>query len=335
MPCGAAGPVYNALVLVSSPAPLPPRWHPAVRSLLYLIAFAVIQVAASVAVFLALRRLGGDAGLSGGAVLLVFAVTAPPLLVATRAFLRLFDRRGLASLGVRWPVGGRPAALRQAVRAVLAVMGLVAGWLAVLALLPGAAVRFGGRSGDLSGPAGLLGFTALLAGFLVQGAVEELAVRGYIYHALRERWRPAPAAVTSSLLFAALHGANPGFSPVALLNTFLAGVIFAILVERSGSLWSAVVAHGVWNFAVSCLLSLPVSGVSLPHLLVLSVQGPDLLTGDGFGPEGSLLLSLLALPVAALLTRRRRGGDPRTPPTSPGDVRPPSPSGGGVAQPLL
>jgi membrane protease YdiL (CAAX protease family) len=295
--------------LPDTAAPPQPRWHPAVRSLLFLIAFFVCQVAAFAAVVLVFRGLRVP-------VLLVFALTAPLLVPVTRLFLRKLDRRnpahGFASLGVRFPVGGRAAARRQAVRVPLAVVGLLAAWLALLAFLPGVAVRFGGRSSEIAGPSGVLWLAALLAGFLLQGGVEEWVFRGYIYHALRERWRRGTAVLVSSLLFAALHGANPDFSAAALLNTFLAGVIFAFLVERSGSLWSAVLAHGVWNFAVSSLLSLPVSGVSLPHLLVLSVKGPDLLTGGGFGPEGSLLLSLLALPIA-LWTGRRPGAGPRRP----------------------
>jgi hypothetical protein len=86
-------------------------------------------------------------------------------------------------------------------------------------------------------------------------------------------------------------------------------------VERSRSLWSAVLAHGVWNFAISSLVSLPVSGVLFPHLLTVSVQGPALLTGDGFGPEGSVVLTLLALPlVAALGYRLPPPAPPATPP---------------------
>jgi membrane protease YdiL (CAAX protease family) len=285
-----------------------------VRSLLYLIAFCGIQVAASAAIFYVLRVLGVAEPPPGPAVLLVFLLTAPLLLGVTRIFLRGLDRRGLASLGVRWPSFGKTngwtAARRQAAWVVLAVLGLPAAWLTLLAVLPAVvpAVRlhFAGRSGEIAGPAGFLSLAALLAGFLVQGGVEELVIRGYIYHALRERWRRGTAVLVSSLVFAALHGANPDFSLVALLNTFLAGVIFAFLVERSGSLWSATLAHGVWNFAVSCLLSLPVSGVSLPHLFQLSVAGPELLTGGGFGPEGSLLLTLLALPIAAAAGRPLR-----------------------------
>jgi len=289
---------------------LPPRWHPLLRSFLFLIAVFGTQAVA----LRCLRRLGSlTAAMSamsamstmpGGArALLGFALTAPLLVLVTLFFLRALDRRDLASLGVRWPVGGPPAAWRQAVQIPLAVLGFLAVWFGLLALLPGVAVRFGGRSGDLAGPSGLLGLAALLAAFLVQGGVEEWIFRGYIYRALRERWRRGTAVLASSLLFAALHATNPGFSGMALVNIFLFGAVFALLVEGSGSLWSATLAHGVWNFAVSCLLSLPVSGVRLPHLVVLSVHGPDLLTGGDFGPEGSLLLTLLAIPLVLALCR--------------------------------
>lgn len=309
------------------------RWHPVVRSLLFLIAFSAIQVAASVAVVLVFRSWGAGAVPRGVPVLLAFALTAPLLVPVTRFFLRALDHRSLASRGVRLPAGGWTAALRQAVRVPLAVAGLLTAWLALLAFLPGVAVRFGGQSGEIAGPSGALEAATLLAGFLLQGGVEEWVIRGYVYHALRERWRRGTAVLVSSLLFAALHGGNPDFSAAALLNTFLAGVIFAFLVERSGSLWSAVLAHGVWNFAISSLLSLPVSGVRLPHLLVLSVQGPELLTGGGFGPEGSLLLSLLALPIALWAGRLPGAGSHRPlqeiEVSTGEDDRPPPPLGTG------
>lgn len=294
------------VLLIDIVTPPPPRLHPVVRSFLLLLAFVVIQLVAAVAVAAVRYRAGLDPIPTGEWMLLVFALSAPPLVLATAGFLRLFDRRDLASIGVRWPEGGRRAALRRMADVPLAVLGLLGAWLLLIALLPGTAVRVAGWSGELAGPVGALHLALLLAGFLVQGGVEEWLVRGYIYHALRQRWRRGTAMLASSLLFAALHGANPDVSPVALLNTFLAGVILVFLVERSGSLWSATLAHGVWNFAISSLVSLPVSGVRLPHLLALSVDGPALLTGGGFGPEGSLLLTLLAAPVAAALGRGLR-----------------------------
>jgi membrane protease YdiL (CAAX protease family) len=143
-------------------------------------------------------------------------------------------------------------------------------------------------------------------------------VRGYIYRALKERWRWWVSALMSSLLFSLLHIFNPDVSWVALINIVLAGVILALLVERSGSLWSAVLAHGVWNFAVACLLSLPVSGISMFRLLDLSIEGEGLLTGGKFGPEGSLLLTLLAVLLIAVLWPRREGAMNRAPTGSVG-----------------
>jgi membrane protease YdiL (CAAX protease family) len=286
----------------TSPLP-PPRWHPALRSVLLVLAFLLLQIVATVAVAAVRYAAGRDPIPTGESLLLVFAFAALPFGLVTALFLRLFDRRDLASIGVRPPSGGARRALGQAAVVPLAVLGFLAAWLLAIALVPSTAVRVAGWSGEMAGPAGVLHLALLLAGFLVQGGSEELLVRGYVYQALRQRWRRSTAMLSSALLFAVLHGANPDVSPIALLNTFLAGIILAFLVERSGSLWSATLAHGVWNFAVSCLVSLPISGVRLPHLLAFAVDGPALLTGDGFGPEGSLLLSLLAAAVAAALGR--------------------------------
>jgi len=283
-----------------------------VRSLLLLIVFFLLQGAIAVGIALIRQAAGRDPIPDAEGMLLLFALTVPPLLLVTWGFLRVFDRRGLASLGARWPVGGRRAVLRQALMVPLVVLALFGAWLALLALLPNTTVRSAGTDGGLTGPAGSLRLLVLLAGFLVQGGVEEWLIRGYTYHALRERWRRSVAILASSLLFALLHGLNPDVSAVALINTFLAGVILALLVERSRSLWSAVLAHGVWNFAISSLVSLPVSGVLFPHLLTVSVKGPALLTGDGFGPEGSAVLTLLALPLVAALGFRLP--PPATPP---------------------
>jgi membrane protease YdiL (CAAX protease family) len=162
-----------------------------------------------------------------------------------------------------------------------------------------------GVSPAAGSPEGTLRLALLLLGFLVQGGVEEWIFRGYIYRALKERWPWWVATLVTAAGFALMHSANPNFSAAALANTFLAGVLLALLVERSGSLWSATLAHGVWNFAVASLASLPVSGVEVFHLLQIAVTGPVPLTGGGFGPEGSLLLTALALPLAAILWPRK------------------------------
>jgi membrane protease YdiL (CAAX protease family) len=216
----------------------------------------------------------------------------------------------------------------------LVVLGV---WVVLILALPDvlAAVRYEGISPDfLRGPSWwplppvlLLG--VLLVAFVLQGGLEEWLIRGYIYRTMRERWPPWVSALVSSLLFSGLHAANPNVTWEALLNIVLAGMVLAALVERTGSLWSVTWAHGVWNFALACLLSVPVSGVAMFHLLEVKITGDPVYTGGGFGPEGSAVLTGMGLLLTAWLWRgmwRRRGdhpwppAEPASPPSTPEDV---------------
>ena len=328
----------------SRPAP-GPLLHPLLRSILFLIAFIAIQTGFTVGI-IALAWLVDDARLtrlsqSSEGLLLIFVITGVPLMVMTKAFLRYLDHRPLSSLGLRWPAGGRRVAVRQIFTLTLGTLALVGCWLLVIRALPDglAAVHVRGLSPDVVKglpwwplPPVLL-FPILLLMFLIQGGIEEWVVRGYVYHALRERWRPFSAAFLSSVLFGLLHLMNPDVSVPAVLNVVLAGLVLNALVERSGSLWGATIAHGVWNFSLSCLASLPVSGFPTFHLLNVSVTGNPLLTGDGFGPEGSLALTALGLPLAALLWWRMPRAPLQTLEDTP--LSPPSAQEDGAPVPLL
>jgi uncharacterized protein len=291
--------------IAAPPPPLRPRWHPLVRCLLFLVAFLVAQTLATLLAALGFRLAGRELALAGGTLVLLFALTAPLLFILTLPFLRWLDRRDLGSLGARWPDGGPARAVRQAVTVPLSVLALLGVWTLAVEVLPASDVRVAGLSPAADTSQGALRLLLLLLGFLLQGGVEEWIFRGYMYRALKERWRWWTAALFTSAGFALMHGANPDVTAVALLNTFLAGLLLALLVERSGSLWSATLAHGVWNFAVASLVSLPVSGLQVFHLLETSVSGPEPLTGGGFGPEGSLLLTALAVPLLAILWPRK------------------------------
>jgi len=78
---------------------------------------------------------------------------------------------------------------------------------------------------------------------------EETFFRGYAYRLLRVRFGVAVAVGGSAVLFALAHGLEPG----AWLPILPVGIVFALLVEGSGSLWPAVVAHAVVNGAAVLL----------------------------------------------------------------------------------
>jgi membrane protease YdiL (CAAX protease family) len=77
---------------------------------------------------------------------------------------------------------------------------------------------------------------------------EELAFRGHLLSALRQRLGPAAAIALTALAFAALH-----LDPVRLPGLVFLGVLFGWLTWRSGSVYPAILAHAVNNAAATAL----------------------------------------------------------------------------------
>ncbi len=72
---------------------------------------------------------------------------------------------------------------------------------------------------------------------------EETFFRGYAYRLLRARFGVAAGIGASAVLFALVHGLEPG----AWLPMLPVGLVLAVVVERSGSLAPAMVGHAVVN----------------------------------------------------------------------------------------
>lgn len=84
----------------------------------------------------------------------------------------------------------------------------------------------------------------LLAVGVVAPFTEELLFRGAIQNLLREKIHPGVAILASALLFAAFH-----LNLYQASYTVFVGLIAALLVEATGSLWLAVFYHIFYNTA--------------------------------------------------------------------------------------
>jgi membrane protease YdiL (CAAX protease family) len=91
-----------------------------------------------------------------------------------------------------------------------------------------------------------LGYIVVLSVFA--GICEEVLFRGTIMPAL-EQYGLVPAIIFSSLLFALLHG-----SLLSLISTFSLGVIMAVIVIKTGSLWGGIIYHMLNNFYAATYL---------------------------------------------------------------------------------
>ncbi|MDW2980842.1 CPBP family intramembrane glutamic endopeptidase [Rhodanobacter sp. KK11] len=76
---------------------------------------------------------------------------------------------------------------------------------------------------------------------------EELLFRGVLLSALMKRMHTGWAVAGSSLLFALVHLPGLAYQWYALPNLLLLALLLAGLRLRSGSIWPAVLAHGVNN----------------------------------------------------------------------------------------
>lgn len=272
---------------------------PVIATLVVLAAFAIGQVVVGVPVYLAL--FGLSAPDQGGlvwqlyATVVLFAATA----LALYLWVRLKERRPFATVGFR----SRPSGIMLG-----AVVGF--GMFAVVAL--GGAVT-GQTTLETRQPTVALagGVLLALAGFVVQGSTEEILTRGYLMQATVRRWGLVAGVAVQAVVFALLHGLNPGSGVLALVNLVLVAVFLAGWALLEGGLWGVCAWHAVWNWAQGNVWGLLVSGAPITTSLLVTRPSPgasDLVTGGGFGPEGGLLVTVVlvaAIAVVAWLWRRR------------------------------
>ena len=154
-----------------------------------------------------------------------------------------------------------------------------------------------------------------LAAFAIPAAAEEAVFRGYLMRSLGDAAGPAIAVLITSALFAFVHGGNPAVGPIAFGNIFLAGVLLAVAVLRTGTLWLATGVHLGWNWVTDIPLDLPVSVIdAFDTPLYDGVPStPAWLSGGAFGPEGGVAGTAGALAALGLILWLTRPGAPLAP----------------------
>ncbi|MEU5853397.1 CPBP family intramembrane glutamic endopeptidase [Saccharopolyspora shandongensis] len=162
---------------------------------------------------------------------------------AVAALLRI---RRLAPFGVR----------RTSGRSLLAAVGFgVLAWvLAAIASLLYQAVAGDHQNVQVGYQAAAAGgvvwyLATAVSGFVATPIGEELIFRGVLANALG-RYGAWISVLASATVFALVHGLNPVL-PVA----FVIGVVSALLLRRTGSVWPGIVVHGVNN---ALAISVPV-----------------------------------------------------------------------------
>jgi membrane protease YdiL (CAAX protease family) len=221
-------------------------------------------------------------------------------LLGSYLMTRFINRKPFASVGL-WL---HSSSLREFLEGFLIGLLMIAFIAAILNSSGYLDIRSGGHSWlgvlSIAGPA--------LVMFAAGAMLEEVIFRGYAFQSLVQGVTVLPAVLLMSGLFAAAHLSNPNATMLGIVNIGLASVWFSIAYLKTRGLWLPFGLHFGWNFSQTTLFSFPTSGIEFAErkLFVVTVSGPDWLTGGAFGPEGGVLATAAVIGCSWYLLKSTR-----------------------------
>jgi len=226
--------------------------------------------------------------------------------IAVRGSAQFLVTNGLASLAVALGVGWLCARFFEKLPFRSLGAWFTKGWLGQLiiglvvgsvtfAVAAGFAMLFGGLSfrqnADVSTEAVVMTLLTSLAIFAAAAAFEEALFRGYMLQTFLRSDMALFAVLLTSTLFATVHNANPNATLLSWINTFLAGIWFAVAYLKTRTLWMPFGLHLAWNWIQGPVFGIEVSGltdiITAPIMREID-NGPAWLTGGDYGIEGGL-----------------------------------------------
>ncbi|HKC64738.1 MAG TPA: type II CAAX endopeptidase family protein [Pyrinomonadaceae bacterium] len=145
--------------------------------------------------------------------------------------------------------------------------------------------------------------------FILLAAAEEAIFRGYPLQTMTRAHMAWLAIIITAVIFSSGHLNNPNVAPgFTFINTAIAGVWLAFAYLRTRNLWFPLGIHWAWNWTMSAVLGIPVSGITsiAPNpLLRASDLGPAWLTGGSYGVEGGAACTIALLLSTLFIWRTR------------------------------
>ena len=139
-----------------------------------------------------------------------------------------------------------------------------------------------------------------LIGYAIQSFGEEIICRGWALTYFSKRHGILLAILISNIAFVIPHMGVAGFDILTAINIFLIGTLFAIIFLKYDNIWIVGAVHATWNFLSGPLFGVDVNGFSTISLLKLSKISPNILNGGSYGPESSLLVTIVVV-IAIIL----------------------------------
>ncbi len=232
--------------------------------------------------------------MSSPAIMLISLFATAATIATVIAYVVLIEKRKVRTLGLT-----KKALFSEY------FIGLAVG-LAMFGAVVGLGVLFGGFSFTGVSKTLLSALPIIIAmfvGYMIQGASEEILCRGYFCVSVARKSSVVVAILANSIAFALLHLANPGVSPLAIVNLVLFGVFASVYMIKRGNLWGICAIHSIWNFAQGNIFGLQVSGMESSSTVFVFTQnkGMGIINGGSFGPEGGLCVTIVLVAATAIM----------------------------------
>lgn len=214
-------------------------------------------------------------------------------------WIRFVEKRSFSSIGF-WEVQWMRKYLRGA------LIGFVFISIPVIVLVLTGIVKL--QMQQITATA-IFGIVGSLIAFLIQGATEEIIVRGWLFPVISVRSRIWVGIIVTSFLFGFLHLLNPGITILSISNIILVGVFAAFYVLKDSSLWGICAWHSIWNWAQYNVYGFAVSGMTIysTPLFKPVTNGSEVLHGGSFGIEGSIITTIM-LSIASIVLWKQLWG---------------------------
>lgn len=224
-------------------------------------------------------------------------------LILAIAYWKWIEKRNMQSLGFNKKIADY-------------VLGILIA-IVLLSTIMGVTLLVGGLSFTNVNKSINLGYMiALLAGFMIQGAAEEVLCRGFLQTSLLKKI-PAFAAVLLSAIafsfphFSTLFEADAKYAVTGVVNLLLISIIFSVLRLCRANIWIACGLHSIWNFLLYGVFGLTLSGneTGTAGILCFEVKECSIINGGEYGLEASILTTVILTIAVIVLIYRWRNKD--------------------------
>lgn len=261
------------------------------RAAVFLFAFFLISYLFLVAIIVLAMQQMSETASGQLSVVIAFAVSTVVALVLGWLCGKLFEKLPFSALGASFTRGWF-AHLASGL-----AVGAVTFLLAIVIVVASGSMSFSFNAAS-AGQAIAMTLLTTFVIFTVGAASEEALFRGYLLQTFARSDLKWLGVLLTSVLFAFAHNQNPGANPLALGNTLLAGVWFAVAYFKTRDLWFPFGVHLAWNWLQGPVFGITVSGITgfAPDpLLRANDVGPAWLTGANYGIEGGIACTVAIL----------------------------------------